>query len=345
MTKKKLKVALIFGGTSQEREVSLASGKTVAHSLNKSKYDLIPVEISSDGKWLISSGTIKQIEADTKTQKVPSNRAVVPIDPGSVSKVDVAFLALHGPGGEDGTIQGILESLGIKYTGSGVLASALAMDKAKTKRMVASEGILVAPHIILTKSEYKKNPKKYISKLHGKIVIKPNQIGSSIGVTISADKNEIKKGIKSAFKHDSSVIIEPFIKGREFTVPILGNNNPEALPVIEIVPKISEFFDFRAKYETDGTDEIVPAPIDKALASQLQQIALDVHILLGCRGVTRSDFIVTEKGQIYFLEINTIPGMTENSLVPKAARVVGMSYTQLLDKLIDLALDKKVKIL
>src|SRR3989344_4581184 len=323
MTKKKLKVALIFGGTSQEREVSLESGKTVAHYLNKSKYDLIPVEISSDGKWLISSGTIKQIEADTKTQKVPSNRAVVPIDPGSVSKVDVAFLALHGPGGEDGTIQGILESLGIKYTGSGVLASALAMDKAKTKRMVASEGILVAPHIILTKSEYKKNPKKYISKLHGKIVIKPNQIGSSIGVTISADKNEIKKGIKSAFKHDSSVIIEPFIKGREFTVPILGNNNPEALPV----------------------NEIVPAPIDKALASQLQQIALDVHILLGCRGVTRSDFIVTEKGQIYFLEINTIPGMTENSLVPKAARVVGMSYTQLLDKLIDLALDKKVKIL
>ncbi|MEJ0021224.1 MAG: D-alanine--D-alanine ligase [Candidatus Doudnabacteria bacterium] len=339
--KKKLRIALIFGGTSQEREVSLRSGKNVAQNLNLKKYDIIPVEISERGQWLISSPVIKQIEASVHTKKISSNRQIVPIDKNSQSKIDVAFLALHGPGGEDGTIQGVLESLGIKYTGSGVLASALAMDKAKTKRLVASEGILVAPHIILEKNAYLKDPKKYLSRLKGKIVIKPNRIGSSIGVTISSDKLEIKKGIEQAFKHDQEVLIEPFLQGREFTVPVLGNRKVMALPVIEIVPKVSEFFDYRAKYETGGSDEIVPAPIPKNLANRLQAIALEAHKLLGCKGITRTDLIVTGKEQIYFLEINTIPGLTANSLTPKSARAAGMSYAQLLDKLIYLALDKE----
>ncbi|OGE74171.1 MAG: hypothetical protein A3I07_01530 [Candidatus Doudnabacteria bacterium RIFCSPLOWO2_02_FULL_42_9] len=342
MAKKKLKIAVIFGGTSQEREVSLESGKNVAQNLNKNKYELIPVEISAAGRWLISSPTIKQLEHSVSTKKVANNRAIVPIDKNSESNIDLAFLALHGPGGEDGTIQGVLESLKIKYTGSGVLASALAMDKAKTKRMVASEGILVAPHIVVSKQDYKKNPQKYLKNLKGKIVIKPNRIGSSIGITISDKKDQIKKGLEDAFKHDLEVIVEPYIKGRELTVPVLGNKHLQALPVIEIVPKGgSEFFDFRAKYNSNFSDEIVPAPIPKKLAENLQIIAMEVHELLGCRGVTRSDFIVTQKGQIYFLEINTIPGMTENSLVPKSAKAAGISYSKLLDKLIQLALDKE----
>ena len=216
------------------------------------------------------------------------------------------------------------------------------MDKAKTKRMVASEGILVAPHIVVSKQDYKKNPQKYLKNLKGKIVIKPNRIGSSIGITISDKKDQIKKGLEDAFKHDLEVIVEPYIKGRELTVPVLGNKHLQALPVIEIVPKGgSEFFDFRAKYNSNFSDEIVPAPIPKKLAENLQIIAMEVHELLGCRGVTRSDFIVTQKGQIYFLEINTIPGMTENSLVPKSAKAAGISYSKLLDKLIQLALDKE----
>nr|AIA16754.1 D-alanine--D-alanine ligase [uncultured bacterium] len=339
--KKKLKIALIFGGTSQEREVSLRSGQTIAENLSKAKYEMIPVEISQNGKWLISSPTIKQIEASTKSKKVSTNRDIIPVDKNTESKIDLAFLALHGPGGEDGTIQGVLESLGVKYTGSGVLASALAMDKAKTKRMVASEGILVAPHILLSKTDYKKNPKKLLNKLKGKLVIKPNRIGSSIGVTISSDKAEIKKGIEAAFKHDDELLIEPYVSGRELTVPVLGNKSLKALPVIEIVPKVSEFFDYRAKYETGGSDEIVPAPIPKSLALKLQDIAVLVHKLIGGRGVTRSDFIVTKEGKIYFLEINTIPGMTPNSLVPKSAKAAGMSYSQFLDKLIQLALNKE----
>ena len=169
-------------------------------------------------------------------------------------------------------------------------------------------------------------------------MIKPNRIGSSIGVTISSDKQEIKKGIEQGFKHDQELIIEPYLKGREFTVPVLGNADPQALPVIEIVPKISEFFDYRAKYEMGGTDEIVPAPIPNPLTEKLQDIAKSVHALIGGRGITRSDFIVTKGGKIYFLEINTIPGMTENSLAPKSAAVAGITYNQLLDKLINLAM-------
>jgi D-alanine-D-alanine ligase len=340
--KKKLRIALIFGGTSQEREVSLSSGKNVAMYLNPKKYDIVPVEISREGKWLIESSTIKQIQSSVATKKLSSNRAIVPIDKNSTSNIDLAFLVLHGPGGEDGTIQGMLESLGVRYTGSGVLASALAMDKAKTKRLVSSEGILVAPHIVISKTDYKKNPRKYLSKLRGKLVIKPNQLGSSIGMTISDNKRQIKLGIEQAFKHDNEVMIEAFISGRELTVPVLGNKKSQALPVIEIVPKgSSKFFDFRAKYNPDFSDEIVPAPITQSLAKKLQATAVLIHELLGCRGVTRSDFIVTPKGDIYFLEINTIPGMTSNSLVPKSAKAVGISYSQLLDKVIQLSLSEE----
>lgn len=342
MARKKLRVALIFGGTSKEREVSLMSGKNVAQFLNPKKYEIIPVELSMDGKWLISSPVIKQIQEQNKTKKVFSNRDIVPIDPSSTGKIDVAFLVLHGPGGEDGTIQGMLELLKIHYTGSGVLASALAMDKAKTKRVVASEGVLVAPHIIIERKNYQKDPKKYLSKLRGKVVIKPNRIGSSLGVTITNKPALIKAGIEEAFKHDDEIMVEAYITGRELTVPVIGNQKLEALPVIEIIPKAgSQFFDFQAKYDPIFSDELVPAPIPKALAKKLQNISMLVHDLLGCRGVTRSDFILTPKGEIYFLEINTIPGMTNNSLVPKSAQAAGMSYQQFLDKLIQLALDKE----
>ncbi len=315
--KKKLRVALIFGGTSQEREVSLISGKNVAQYLDKKKYITEKIEVTKESSWIAKN--IKKL-----------------------LKSDVAFLALHGPGGEDGTVQGMLDLLKIPYTFSGMLASALAMDKAKTKRLVSSEGLLVAPHLLIKKNEYNKISKKYLAEIRGKVVIKPNRIGSSFGVTITSDKQAIKKGVELAFKHDDEVMIEDYVSGKEFTVPVLGNKKLQALPVIEIVPKNgSEFFDFKAKYYTEYRDEIVPARISNSLAKKLQEIAVKIHDLLGCRGVSRSDFIVTNKGQIYFLEINTIPGLTETSLVPQSAAVAGMSYSQFLDKLIQLALEKE----
>jgi D-alanine-D-alanine ligase len=312
---KKLKVALIFGGTSEERKVSLESAKNAKSVLSK-KYELIPIEISADRKWL------------NKLNQV-------------ADELDLAFLALHGPGGEDGTVQAVLDLLGIKYTCSGTMASAIAMDKVLTKKLVATDGILVAPHVLITKEGYRKHPVRYLKMLKGKLVVKPNRIGSSMGVTISDEPIEVKKGIERALAIDDSILVEKFMKGREFTVPVLGNNHAKALPVIEIIPKISEFFDFKAKYKTGGSDEIVPAKIDKKLTEKFQKIALRVHKLLGCRGMTRSDFILTDEGRIVFLEINTIPGMTANSLVPKSALASGISFPKLLDKLIALALDKE----
>jgi len=339
---RKIRVALFFGGTSKEREVSLISGKSVAAKLDQSKYEIIPVEVSKDGQWLMESETIKEIETTTGIRHVNDTKAIVPVQKDAISGIDVAFLALHGPGGEDGPVQGMLDVLKIPYTFSGMQASALAMDKNKTKRLVATEGIQVPSQILVTKSEFESNPEKILGQVSGKVVVKPNRIGSSFGVTISDDKEEIRKAISFAFEHDQEVLIEKYIAGKEFTVPVLGNKKLQALPVIEIVPKNgSTFFDFNAKYDERYRDEIVPARISKDLTKKLQALGVKVHQLLGCRGVSRSDFIVTDDEEIYFLEINTIPGLTGASLVPQSAAVVGMTYSQLLDKLIDLALDKE----
>ncbi len=342
---KKLRIALFFGGTSQEREVSLVSGKNVAANLDKNKYEVVPVEISTDGKWLTNSEAIKEIAATAETKLIADSKDIMPSDKNPETGIDVAFLALHGPGGEDGSVQGMLEVLKIPYTFSGVQASALAMDKNKTKRVVASEGILVAPQIIINKSEYEHDPEKFlsqISQISNKVVIKPNRIGSSFGVTITEDPNEINKALSLAFGHDNEALVEKYIAGQEFTVPVMGNKELQALPVIEIVPKNgSMFFDYRAKYDEKYREEIVPARISIELTKALQDTALKIHQLFGCRGVSRSDFIVTESGEIYFLEINTIPGLTSTSLVPQSAAVAGMPYAQFLDKLIDLALDRE----
>ncbi len=337
---KKLRIGLFFGGTSQEREVSLISGKMVAKHLDPAKYEVIPVEVAQDGKWLTNSETIKEI-AGQDLKPLPENAGLVSTQNNPQTGIDVAFLALHGPGGEDGSVQGMLEVLKIPYTFSGVQASALAMDKNKTKRLVTTAGIRVPSQTMIVKSEYQKDPSSFLKQITGKVVIKPNRIGSSFGVTITSDPEEVKKAIDLAFEHDTEVLVEQYISGTELTVPVLGNQEPQALPVIEIVPKNgSTYFDFKAKYFEEYRDEIVPARISPELTQKLQELSVVVHKLLGCRGVTRSDFIVTEQGEIYFLEINTIPGLTNTSLVPQSAAVVGMSYPQFLDKIIDLALEK-----
>lgn len=338
--KRKLKVALIFGGTSPEREVSLRTGRTVAKYLNTRKYDVIPVEISSGGRFLIQSPTIRQIGQEIKTKKIPA-RELVPIEGGDRGQVDVALLALHGPGGEDGTIQGMLELLKIPYTCSGVLASALAMDKIRAKRLLLAAGVPVLPDIVLYRGDFKKNLRRVITVLKSKVVIKPNKMGSSLGVTIAAGPRAIKKAVARAFKYDDELLIEPYIEGREITVPVLGNRKAEALPTIEIIPwKKSTFYDYEAKYEEGGSEHHIPAPLTAAQEQEVKTLAVRAHSALGCRGVTRSDFILDDKGHFYFLELNTIPGMTPTSLVPQSAGVAGLSFGKLLDKLIELALLK-----
>lgn len=319
---KKINLAVLMGGESSEHEVSLASGRMILEGLDKNKYRALPVVISKRGEW--------RFGLEKTAPKLNLGDALGEL---SRRKVDCVFIALHGPFGEDGRIQAILELAGIPYTGSGVLASALAMEKSAAKKILAGAGILTPGHVIL-KRDYQPAELKNIKF---PVVVKPPSQGSSVGISIVKKKEDLPKALRESFRFESKAMVEEFISGREITAAVLGNKKFRALPLIEIRPKISSFFDYRAKYEVGGSDEICPAPISRILAEKIQKAAVKAHQILDCRGVTRSDFIL--KGdKPYFLEINTIPGMTKTSLVPQAAKKAGLSFSQLLDELIELAL-------
>jgi D-alanine-D-alanine ligase len=335
----KLNIIILMGGPSAEHEVSLATGGKILNALDKNKYNLKPITITKDGKWMLPPAEIKLLDYIEKRNKkdivLLENEEVVDRLKGEKS-VDVAIIAMHGTYGEDGTIQGLLELANIPYTGSDVMTSALAINKDMTKRTLRSEGILMPGHIILEK-DYSAEDFKRINL---PFIVKPNKQGSSVGITIVKNKKQISSALKKAFQFDSKIMLEEYLDGQEITAAVLGNKNLIALPLIEIRPKISDYFDYRAKYEIGGSEEICPAPISKALTKKIQDIALKVHKILECRGVTRSDFILKD-GKPYFLEINTIPGMTETSLVPQAAAKAGITFSKLMDKLVELALEQK----
>jgi len=305
-----IKVAILMGGISNEREVSLSTGKTVAKYLDSSKFD---------PKFYDTKKDLLKLFSDI-----------------SKNKIDVCFIALHGKGGEDGSIQGILELLGVAYTGPGIMASAISMDKIISKRLFMQEKILT-PRFIVVKDK-KIDFKQIRDKIGLPYVIKPSNSGSSVGVSIIKKEKEIKKGIKMALKEDDKVIIEEYIQGKEITVGVLGNKTPRALSIVEIIPK-TKFFDYQAKYNPKFCDEIAPARISIDLTKKAQELALKVYKLLDCKGFSRIDMILKGK-KIYVLENNTIPGLTPNSLLPKAAKADNISFSKLLEKIINFGLEK-----
>jgi D-alanine-D-alanine ligase len=294
-------VGVLLGGLSKEREISLKSGQAVLDALLVKGYDAVPVDVGRD--------------VDAALQ-----------DKG----VEVAFLALHGRYGEDGSIQGLLEIRGIPYTGSSVLASALAMDKYLTKELVRRIGIAVPDDYFFDavsddlKTFLKKNTFSY------PLIVKPSREGSTIGIARAEDDSQLQAAITAAARLDSRVLVEKFVQGREVTVGIL---NGQPLPVLEVRPK-KGFYDFEAKYTVGATEYFCPADLPPALASRLQEDSLKVYRLLSCEGVARADFIISESQTPYFLEINTLPGMTATSLVPKAARAAGISFEDLVEKIL-----------
>ncbi|MBI5421125.1 MAG: D-alanine--D-alanine ligase [Parcubacteria group bacterium] len=318
---KKIRVGVLMGGTSNEREVSLLSGNQVVKNLSRELYDISKIEITKDGKWLLNNKTSLTV--------LPGNDLR--------NRFDIIFIALHGAFGEDGKVQAILGTLKIPYTGSGVLASALGMDKAKTAELLTSHKITMPKCIALKKGE------KVISAFKFPCVVKPNASGSSVGVSIVKDKIKLTAALRKAFNEDQTVLVQEYIEGRELTCAVMGNAedaNLIALPPIEIVSP-GTFFDYNAKYLSKKTQEICPAPIDKKVSSELCRLSKKIHLALGCDGLTRSDFILSKKdNKLYFLEINTIPGLTEASLCPKAAKAIGMTFKDFLDKQIQLALQK-----
>jgi D-alanine-D-alanine ligase len=307
---KKLTIALLSGGVSSERAISLKSGDQVYEALDKKKY--------------------RVIRYDTKTDL---NRLVT-----DAPTIDAAVVVLHGPFGEDGTIQGMLDLLGIPYQGSGVLGSALAMNKIVSKQLYERAGLPVPPYLIL-KREARVNPETCIQRLGLPLVVKPVSGGSSVGMSIVRTGESLEDAVSKAFEQDEMVLLETFIEGTELTGGIIGNDRLEALPIVEIIPdKKYEFFDYDAKYTAGATQEICPARIGDTLTQKAQQYAMIAHKALFCKGYSRTDMILKDRN-IYILETNTIPGMTSISLLPLAAKVAGISFSQLLDKLIELSLE------
>jgi D-alanine-D-alanine ligase len=253
-----------------------------------------------------------------------------------LKKVDVVFIALHGKYGEDGTIQGFLEILGIPYTGSDVLSSALAMDKLKSKQLFTLYEIPTPPWEIIEKD-------KALPKLEFPLVIKPQRQGSSIGVTIVQSEEELSEALQKAFQYDPIAIAEKYIKGRELSVPILDiDGSPSALPIVEIVPR-GQFYDYYHKYTEGATQEIVPAPLEKTMEMKVKEIAISAYKALGCRNFARVDMRLSEDNEPFVLEVNTIPGLTPLSLLPLSAKAAGISFPQLIDIIIQNALRKKEK--
>ena len=306
---KKLKLALISGGISSEREVSIASGNQVFEALDSEKYNIIRYDPKTDLPRLVEDAP----------------------------KIDAALIILHGPMGEDGTIQGLLDLLEIPYQGSGVLGSAIGMNKLVSKQLYEKSGLRVPPYMVIKRNDVL-NPDECTKRIALPLVVKPVSSGSSVGISIVKSTDYLKDAVDKAFVEDSSVLIESYIDGIELTGGVIGNEKPEALPIIEIIPdKSHEFFDYEAKYTAGVTQEICPARIDDALTQKAQATAITAHKALFCKGYSRTDMILKDQ-DIYILETNTIPGMTATSLLPLAAGAAGISFSGLLDRLIELSM-------
>lgn len=310
-----LKIGVLMGGKSAEREVSLRTGEAVYNALRLKGYPCVKIDVDNN--------IVSRINEE---------------------KIDLAFLALHGKFGEDGTIQGLLEILGIPYTGSGVLASAMVMDKITTKKMLLLEGLPTPLFILTGKEETGFNGMSSIAaRITGEmglpLVVKAPTQGSTIGITFVHQERELIPALELAFQHDPVALVEQFVEGVEVTASVLGNDEPVALPLIEIV-SATGVYDYEAKYTTGMSSHIIPPRIPEEQQDLVKDLAVRAFKALGCRGLARVDFIVDRQGKPYILELNTIPGMTDTSLSPDAARAAGIEFPELVERIINLALDK-----
>lgn len=323
----KIHVAVFMGGQSEEHEVSLNSGAGVARALESESYGVTRVVIGRDGQWSL----------DGEAPARPSTALAALEDRG----IECAFIALHGPYGEDGRIQGLFDMIGLPYTGSGCAASALAMDKVRSKAVVSAQGICVAGHLALDRPTWAIDSAQVIEAVEKDIgfpcVIKAVSQGSSKGVAICDSLLTFARDIESVFSVEDNVFVEQFVRGTEVTCSVLDadpNGLIRPLPLTEIRPKTARYFDYVAKYTPGATEEITPARVSAEITDLVMDMAAHVHEVIACSGWSRSDFIIDEQGPVW-IEVNTIPGMTETSLFPQAAAAVGISYPQLVSALVE----------
>jgi D-alanine-D-alanine ligase len=332
-----MKVLILAGGKSHEREVSLNTGKAIAEGLQSLGHHVRMID-TGDGSNLLATTRTKAIaEGNTgiALATTPEQTSIVFV-PSDYQNYDCVFIALHGGIGENGTLQALLDLANIPFTGSGVLASALAMDKYRAKLLFGSVGIPIPRTVFFgdEASAVRFCGETEPEQIQYPIIVKPNAEGSTVGLTLAKDHAMLMAGIKKAAVCDANILIEEFIPGRELTVAILGN---EVLPVIEIVPK-SGLYDYHAKYTVGASEYLCPAQIEKQIELDVNEFALLAYEVLGCSGYARVDFRLSPENELFCLEVNTLPGMTATSLVPKAAKAAGISFEQLLDRIIKLSL-------
>ncbi|HEY3989024.1 MAG TPA: D-alanine--D-alanine ligase family protein [Acidobacteriaceae bacterium] len=382
---RKLRVGIIFGGRSGEHEVSLRSAASVLAAIDKKKYDVVPIGIAKSGHWLLADEAQHMLAGGTTVTAthIAKGRAAHPSSlvptahpagllhvPASAANeqaealgVDVLFPVLHGTFGEDGTIQGLFELAGKAYVGSGVLGSAAGMDKDVMKRLFMAAGLPIVEHITLLRGAWQKSPRKAIAEIEANLryplFVKPANLGSSVGISKVHDRSELAPAIVLAASYDRKIIIEqgvggkaaknkPAERARELEVAVLGNEDPKASVVGEIVPA-KEFYDYEAKYESDGSIPIIPARLSKAQAKDVREMAIAAFHACDCSGLARVDFLLEPEsrtgkpGRLYLNEINTMPGFTSISMYPKLWQASGLKYSDLIDRLIELALERRAE--
>lgn len=360
----KIKVGVIFGGRSGEHEVSLMSARSVMQAISRDKYDVIPIGITREGKWIAGGDPMKALTGRTMNDVSeaallgdPGHRALMqvrPAGPGetevtlsAMAGVDVMFLVLHGTFGEDGAVQGLLELANIPYVGAGVVGSAVGMDKAVFKDVMRANSIPVPDHVLVLRAEIERDPdgaaQRVEAALPYPVFCKPANLGSSVGVTKAHDRPELIAGLREAARWDRRVLAERGLNAREIEVSVLGNDSPIASVPGEIIPS-REFYDYDAKYIDQISELIIPASLPEATAAEARHVAVLAFKAIDCAGMARVDFLLErDTGRLYVSEINTIPGFTQISMYPKLWQASGISYPELIDRLIELALERQAE--
>lgn len=361
---KKIRVGVIFGGRSGEHEVSLMSARSVMAALDEEKYDVVPIGIDREGQWLVGdamralsdgageaaqpatllpaphSASLLQLERRPET----TSTALQPVSLAQGVDLDVIFPVLHGPYGEDGTVQGLLELAGLPYVGAGVTGSAVGMDKAIFKQVMIANEIPVLPWVLVKAGEWQGQPELVLEKIEAAlsypVFVKPANLGSSVGISRCTDRDSLVAGLDEAARFDRRIVVEQGIAGRELEVAVLGNDAPIASIVGEVRPHRA-FYDYVAKYVSDDSELFIPAPLPPETADAVRSLALRAYLAIDCAGLGRVDLLLDQdSGQLYLNEINTMPGFTRISMYPKLWEASGISYSELLDRLIELALDR-----
>jgi len=342
MKPKKIRVGVIFGGRSGEHEVSLRSAESVLRSLDPSKYEAVPIGITHEGKWLsarTSQALLEPREA-IETTLARGKPAPIPAEPTDGANIDVVFPVLHGTYGEDGTIQGLLELANVAYVGGGVLGSAVGMDKDVMKRLLREAGLPVGEFWTLKKAEIETFVEKRFEDLPYPAFVKPANLGSSVGISKVHGPEELRRALETAAEFDRKVIVEKGIDAREIEVAVLGNDHPEASIPGEIIPS-GEFYDYEAKYVSEDSRLLIPAPLSPEQVLEAQRLAIETFKTLEASGLGRVDlFLERGTGKFYVNEINTMPGFTSISMYPKLWEASGVAYSELIDRLIALALER-----